>query len=198
MDPTEQSAKLKAEADQLLETSGLLPLLAEFGDVHLTGSYFYDLLTWRDIDLCLAVDHLLSDLVLDIAKRVAAIPNVGSMYYRNELVMQTPGNPRAMFLCVDVYLPEDTRWKVDILVAEHDEVQRVLKPGRAMCERLTPATREAIVRIKSDVCQRPGYRREFGSRTVYDAVLEHGVRTVDAWDAWYENRKAQQANAPDG
>lgn len=197
MDHLEQSAKLKGEADQLLEQSGLLVLLAEYGNVHFTGSYFYDVLTWRDIDLCLAVDVLSHDLVLDIAKRVAAVPHVGSMYYRNELIMQTQGNPHAIFLCIDFYLSGDARWKVDILVAQDAEVQRVLESGRAMSERLTPGIREAIVRIKADICQRPGYRREFSSRTVYEAVLDHGVRTVDEWDAWYRNRKAQQRDAPD-
>jgi hypothetical protein len=193
MGPLEQSVKLKAEADELLTQSGLLALLAEYGNVHLTGSYFYDVLTWRDIDLCLGLDNLLPDVVLDIAKRVAVIPHVGSMYYRNELVMQTQGNPRAIFLCVDFYLPDDARWKVDILVAQDAEVQRVLEPGRAVCERLTPATREAIIRIKTDVCHRPEYRVDFGSRTVYQAVLDHGIRTVDQWDAWHKNQKAQQS-----
>jgi len=196
MDVLEQSRKLKAEADRLLAQSGLLSLLGEYGTVHPTGSYLYDLLTWRDIDLCLAVDVLSHDVVLDIAKRVAAVPHVGSMYYRNELVMQTQGNPQAIFLCIDFYLPGDARWKVDILVAQDREVQRVLQPGREMCERFTPETSEVIVRIKGDVCQRPGYRREFSSRTVYEAVLEYGIRTVDEWDIWYRNRKAQQAPAP--
>jgi len=56
--------------------------------------------------------------------------------------------------------------------------------------RLTKETRDAIIRIKSQVCKRPGYRSEFGSKAVYDAVLDHGVRTADEWDRWYEKSDA--------
>ena len=85
---------------------------------------------------------------------------VGSMYYPNEAVMQTEGNPRAIFLCVDIYLPEEVIWKGGILMV-----------------RLTPPIREAIVRIESDVCRRSGYRTKASSMAVWDAVFDHGVRT---------------------
>ena len=188
----EKSAVLKREADKLLADSGLLALLAEYGEVHLTGSYSYDLLTWRDIDICLVLITLRAEIILDIAKRVAAIPHIGSMYYRNEYVMRTRGNPEAFFLCVDFYLPGDIKWKVDILVADDAEVQRVLQAGRAMADRLISETREAIVRIKTVICRRPGYRMKFGSRTVYEAVLDHGIRTVEEWDAWYRKKDGKQ------
>ena len=32
--------------------------------------------------------------------------------------------------------------------------------------------------------RQPEYRREYGSRQVYEAVLDHGVETLEEWDDW--------------
>ncbi|MBN2053444.1 hypothetical protein JW905_00895 [bacterium] len=184
------AAHLRQEADRLLQHTALLTLLAGYGTVHLTGSYCYDLMTWRDIDLCVATNDLSTPAMFELGRAMAALPHVGSMYYRNELVMQTKGNPLAVFWCVDFYLPDAIDWKVDILLASPEEVQRVLTPGQELMSRITPAAREAILRIKGELGGRPGYRREFGSRAVYRAVIEDQVATLEEWEDWWARYKA--------
>ncbi|MCU0613034.1 MAG: hypothetical protein MUE60_14760 [Candidatus Eisenbacteria bacterium] len=180
-----RAAELREEADYLLSSMNLMELLRGFGTVYATGSYAYDLMTWRDIDLCLATDDLSVSSLFRLGGAIAALPDVGSMYYRNEFVMATVGNPEAVFWCIDVYRPQGATWKVDVLIARDAVVQEVLGPARQMTGALTPLTREAILRVKSVVCTRPGYRREYGSRAVYRAVLDHGVTTVEGFDAWW-------------
>jgi hypothetical protein len=187
-DELARANELGSEATRLLEATGLLTLLSRYGEVHVTGSYYYDLMTWRDIDLCLAVKRVQTQTVFDLGREIADLPSVGSMYYRNEFVMETPSNPRAVFWCVDFYQPADTKWKVDVLISTHDEVAQVLSPGEALKKRLSPQEREDILRIKSVLCQRPGYREEFGSTSIYQAVLEHGISTVEDWDSWWKSK----------
>jgi hypothetical protein len=184
------ASRLRSDADLLLRNTALLSLLANYGIVHPTGSYAYDLMTWRDIDLCVATDDLDTQTIFRLGGALAALPHVGSMYYRNEFIMRTPGNPIAVFWCVDFYLPNAEKWKVDILLATPEAVRQVLLPGQQLQGRLTQATREAILRIKGVVCQRPGYRQEFGSRAIYRAVTEDNVATVEEWDAWWAKQRA--------
>jgi hypothetical protein len=73
---------------------------------------------------------------------------------------------------------------VDLLVADPDEVERVVAPGRAVVAELTPERRAAILGLKLD----PGYRREYGSREVHEAVLDHGVRDRAGFGLWRAER----------
>jgi hypothetical protein len=196
MDPVDASeedhvlaaAALHAEAAALLRSTGLLTLLGRYGDVYATGSYAYNLMTWRDIDLCVTTDNLDLPTVFQLGVELAELPNVGSMYYRNELVLGTPGNPRAIFWCVDFCPPDGEQWKVDILLGGSEEVAQVLLPGQRLRQALTWETREVILRIKGVVCRRPEYRQQYGSQAIYRAVMEDQVKTVEQWDAWWANQ----------
>ena len=118
--------------------------------------------------------------VLDLTRELADLPGLATIYYRNEFVIETEGNPRALFLCLEFLLPGATRWKVDLLIADGDEVQRVLAPGRSLVDRLTTESRKRILLIKAAVCRRPEYRREYGSRAIYEAVLTPSCSGVGA------------------
>jgi hypothetical protein len=148
-------------------------------------------MTRRDVDLCLEVEEPRPETVLDVAKRICALPHVGSMNYRNEFVLRTAGNPRAILLCAGFHPPEGEPWKVDVLVAGPEEGAQVLEPGRELRRRLTAETREAILRIKAELSRRDGYRREYGSRHVYEAVLDHGIRTIEEWEGWFAARSRE-------
>jgi hypothetical protein len=191
-DPVTTASLLRAEAVALLDGTHLLETLRTYGEVHVTGSCSYDLMTWRDIDLCVGTQMLNIETIFRLGLALASLPHVGSMYYRNEFIMNTPGNPRAVFWCTDFYLPDSQRWKVDILLAEPEEVERILGYGRQLMQRLTGPARAIILEIKNVVCRRPGYRQEFGSREIYDAVLDHNVVTLEDWDAWRERQDDPQ------
>ena len=189
-DPVATASRLRQEADALLDGARLFETLRAYGEVHATGSYLYDLMTWRDIDLCVGTLDLDMSTVFRLGLALASTPHVGSMYYRNEFIMNTPGNPQAMFWCIDFYPPNSQQWKVDILLAKPAEVERVLDYGRRLQQHLTSPTRATILQIKSILCQRPGYRQRFGSRAIYEAVLDHNIATIEEWDAWHNNQGA--------
>src|SRR5258706_12867437 len=53
--PDEQDLRLRREADALLERHGVLAILRRFGTPHLSGSYAMNLMTWRDLDIYVAM-----------------------------------------------------------------------------------------------------------------------------------------------
>ena len=48
--------------------------------------------------------------------------------------------------------------------------------------RVTPETREAILRTKGEVCRRDGYGATSGGSAIYEAVLDHGRTEVTISD----------------
>jgi hypothetical protein len=187
-----QANELKREANDLLRESGLIGILEKYGAVHLTGSYSYDLMTWRDIDICLEVERVDLSPVFEIGREIASLPNVGAMYFRNEFILNTPGNPTGVFWCIDFVLPNDVQWKVDVLISTHDHVKPVLDQGAELTRRLTAPERERVLTVKGALSQRPEYRREFRSTDIYTAVLDHGVTSVDEWHTWLEKNAGKE------
>ena len=190
--PNEQATALKKEADQLLLDTGLLGMLSQHGTPIFTGSYFYNLMTWRDIDICLPVSGQPMVIAADIVTRISGKDTLASIYIRNEHVLLTEGNPKAVFVCMEFLSAERNLWKVDVLLGSPRLVADIIAPGRDMVSKLTTNTRNAILSIKSDLCKRPCYRQEIKSTDIYRAVLDGGVQDLSGWEVWWDkNRKAQ-------
>lgn len=49
--------RIKNAATKLLESTGILNILAQFGEVHIVGSYAFDLMTEPDIDLIVVTNN---------------------------------------------------------------------------------------------------------------------------------------------
>lgn len=193
--PFTEAQKLKEDADRLLTDTGLGPILTRHGEVLFTGSYHYDLLTWRDIDICLSITEPPMQVASAIVARLCQTDVVASIYIRNEHVLKTEGNPEAVFVCVEFLPAHREHWKVDVLLGSPALVARTVAPGRELVARLNPATRDAILRIKSVLCKHPQYRREIKSTDIYHAVIDEGVRDIAGWEVWWAD-KQKEAQAP--
>lgn len=64
----ETDQELRAEADRLL-ASGLPALLADYGEVHIVGSYALRLMVWRDLDIHLVQERQSGRLIVN-AQRI--------------------------------------------------------------------------------------------------------------------------------
>ena len=190
--PNEQAAILKRDADQLLDESGLLSVLSKHGEVTFTGSYYYNLMTWRDIDICLPVVDQPMPIAADIVAQLAANETVASIYIRNEHVLMTEGNPKAVFICTEFLPGEQELWKADVLLGSPELVAETIAPGRELVSKLTTSTREAILLIKSELCKRPNYRQDIKSTDIYRAVLDAGVRDLPEWEQWWKKNEGAQ------
>lgn len=179
-------AELRAEADRILNL-GLRDLLDSFGDVHVIGSYALELMTWRDLDIHIVRESLDRVSFFELGGRLAELLEPHRMHFRDESVEQTPGLPRGLYW--GVYLGDERRgaWKIDIWASSRADFEPAKRYCDRILERLTPASREAILAIKSACWQHPEYRRSFSSSDIYEAVLQHGVR--DAERFWLHRRR---------
>src|SRR4029453_12185563 len=67
----------------------------------------------------------------------------------------------------------------------------------ALPPRLTPETRLAILRIKTAVADR-AWATPVRSYEIYEAVLDHGIRTAEAFAHLRETRPSQPPQPGDG
>ena len=185
----ERAETLKKEAFFLLKKLNLIPLLRKYGNPSITGSYHYNLMTWNDIDICLEIDRFNLFAIFELGREIALNDSVSTLYYRNELVLKTEGNPRAIFWCVEVLKDRDTTWKIDILIAQKNEIEKVLTMGKDVMDGLNEETRKIILEIKDKLTKTDKYRKEYRSVDIYNAVLHENIKNHQEWLDWWETKK---------
>ena len=104
---------IRTEADRLLE-SGLRALLADYGDVHVVGSYALDLMTWRDLDIHLVRERLDVPAFFTLGGEIAALLQPHRMHFRDESCVATPGLPKGLYWGIYLGNERAGAWKIDV------------------------------------------------------------------------------------
>lgn len=166
------------EADDILYNKGLLSILKKFGAPHITGSYSLNLMTWRDLDIYLETENITEEDFFMLGKEINNALAPVKMSYRNERIVQTEGLPVGLYW--GIYLGNERvgAWKIDLWGLDKKECQRRLKFCDDIAARLTPASRELILSIKSECWQDPEYRRSYSSNDIYEAVFKGQVKSI--------------------
>lgn len=189
-----RQATLQARAGEVITDLDLMRVLGAIGEVMLVGSVRTGLMTWPDIDvnvLCRVPDP---DAIWAGMRPLASHPRVRKLRWSNESDgFSTHADPGDHGYYVGIhYYADGSRsgemWKIDCWFLRDDPP----RPEVALIDRLqrdlTDETRLAILRIKDAWWNRPAYRDTVLSVDIYEAVLDHGVRTPEEFDAWLRAR----------
>ena len=181
---------LQAEAQFVLRELDLLTLLSAGGKVRQMGSSASGLMVWRDLDLSVYSPGLSLERMYTIMQPLLTHPRIQRVRYLNESgAFNTTGvsrNERYYFGLY--YLPlEGSEWKVDVSFWL-DHAVRVEPIQDALEQILSQEMRLIILQIKNAWYRLPTYRSQVYSVDIYDAVLEHGVRTLDDFDRYLVER----------
>jgi hypothetical protein len=180
---------LRAEADRLLLGKGLHSLLEKYGQVHLTGSYALKLMVWRDLDIYLVAEELPVSEFFRLGGQIADLLSPTKMSFRNERVARTEGLPEGLYWGIYLGNERAGAWKIDLWAINPEQFIVLDEFYKEIERRLTASSRLKILQIKSQCWMKPGYRRTFSSRDIYDAVLAEGVDDLDAFDAYLQRVK---------
>ncbi|PJJ71588.1 hypothetical protein CLV46_1137 [Diaminobutyricimonas aerilata] len=185
--------ELLATADDLQRT-GLEVLRAlrledvlEAGPVRVMGSVVSGLMTWRDLDVAVCPGpHTTPRDVLAMIERVLRMPGVHAFDYRDERGDRSPAERRDERFHVPFDVVRDgATWRIDLSVFLLDPHEHVVAFHERLRDRLSPAERVAILRIKNEWWERADYP---GGFAIYTAVLDSGVRTLTEFDDWLAAR----------
>lgn len=148
--------------------------------VNLVGSLPSGLLMkHRDIDLHIYTDELVIADSFSAMARLAQHPGIREVTYKNLI--------RTEEECMEWHAwyedEERNRWQLDLIHIRKGSLYDgvVEKVTEAVRQKLTPETKEAILRIKYELLEKV----EFSGLQVYRAVLSGGVRSLLEFWKWH-------------
>ena len=186
-----RQATLQAEATQVIAALDLLALLARAGRVEQIGSSVSGLMVWRDLDFNIVAPRLTRAGLADTLRPLLTNPQIIDLHYQQEIgprsLSGTPHDDR-YYVVLRHLTDEGQDWKIDLSFWLADAPRGQLAHLAYLKERLTPELRLTILHLKDLWHRRPSYPYTVGGYDIYDAVLEHQVRTPDDLAAYLHAR----------
>jgi hypothetical protein len=175
---------LQAQAADVIADLDLFALLGTIGEPVQTGSSALGLMVARDIDVTTLCSSLEPTPVFDIGRRLAAHPRVRGLTFRNDTGRWNTDARYVdgLYWMVGYLAEPDIAWKLDLWFLRDGTTQFDLEHLKVLPTRLTGETRAAILAIKEALAAEPS--RAVRSYTVYEAVLDHGIRTPEAFERY--------------
>lgn len=171
MDPFARSAKLRQEADLVMQAIGLHDILAPYGPVTFIGSYFLDTMAYPDIDI--SIPPVTIAQLFGIGGQIAASELVAEVVFQRS---KTPDLPGGLYLKPRVKYGDWGRpWKIDIWSLREDIIaQRVAEMQRIKAA-LTEARRAQIIRYKCAILTPAGRTPMYSGIFIYRAFVDEGL-----------------------
>jgi hypothetical protein len=169
------NTELKKEADGLALQCRLAELLTVYPTWFIGGSYSYDLMCWRDLDIyILDPQHDLKrcfEVGYELTLRLAAKKS----FFTNNL----GGEPSGLYWGIRLGDVRQGAWKLDVWFLDQEGYEKHIAYSTRLCERLTPDNRGTILAIKEIYWRQAAYRDTITSDVIYRAVLDNGISTVE-------------------
>ncbi|MEU4835820.1 hypothetical protein [Streptosporangium sp. NPDC023615] len=183
--PLRDQMELQAAADAAYDDLGLATALARIGTPTRVGSAALGLMVARDLDIdvtCTALDDHTFAGVTRLGADLVMHPRVRQVQIRDDTGEWNidPLYPDGVYLGVRYRCPDGNDWNLDIWFVDEPDRQPSTVHLRTVQPRLTDENRAAILLIKRALAARGGPR--VSSHTVYMAVLDEGVRTLEEFD----------------
>ena len=169
----------RAAAVELVASLQLMERWAEVGAPVLVGAVAYGLVVAPDVDLEIYCGQPRVEAGFGVISQLAALPGVWKVRFSNEL----DGPDQGLYWQVRYRADSSEVWKVDMwLLAHNHRGPRAVDAVEPMRRALIDETRSAILEIKEALADRDDVR----SVDVYRAVLDDGVRSLDAFIQWHD------------
>ena len=170
-----RQAELQQEAAAVVADLRVVEILGRAGRVVPLGSAVTGLMVWRDLDFGVDAPGLTSAGAWEVMHPLVA--RCSSLHYlddredaRHYFVMRIDG------------------WKIDVSLWTLGMPPGVETFQQQLVARLNRDLRRTILRLKTAWCGASVYPELVSAWQIYDAVLEHGVRTLDELDGYLRER----------
>lgn len=185
-------SQLQLEADEVVRMLGLNALLGKIGRPIRVGSSAMGLMVRRDIDITVVCNRLNGDTLSAFsavaAQMISRTDCVMAVRFRNDTGqwnMEPEKYPDGHYLWLSVRAPDGNTWTLDIWVVDEPERQPDIRHLTTLLPRLSDADREAILGIKLVLAAACQSTVKIPSALVYEAVMDHGVRTYQDFEQWH-------------
>ena len=191
--------QLQHEAHEVMTELALPTVLGRVGRVEVIGSAASGLMVWRDLDISVYTDASAADRVAAVVRDLVANPAVLDLHYANETGARSPSggvHDQRYYAVVRYRSRRGERWKIDLSLWTDTGPRGEFSAAHRLRDRLTDDTRIAILRIKDIWHQHQDYPDKIGGIDIYDAVLNHGVRTADEFGTYLDAHRQTDRPTP--
>lgn len=176
--------ELKAEADVLVQRSSLPELLSGYSAWFVGGSYSYDLMCWRDLDVYVLDPHHDLKRCFDIGYEVTKHLAAKKARFTNNI----GDEPNGLYWGIKLGDERQGAWKLDLWFLDSKDYAQHAQYSESMRARLTAETTIAILQIKEAFWRRREYRDTITSDLIYRAVLDAGIRSLQDFEDYLKSR----------
>lgn len=178
----EKQDTLRDEATELLDTV-LLPILSDYGEVTIGGSYIYNLMSWPDIDLSIQSEDVTKEKYIELCTRLLACDEMSKFTTTDRVQfgrMIKTGQQKGYWIGLR-FVYKETDWSIDMWFIKPEWNADTTHEYKKRLEDLNDETRITILSLKNELLEKGlyGVSKEFQSVDVYNAVLEHGAKTIE-------------------
>jgi len=186
---------MQLEADEIVRLLALNELLSQAGRPVRVGSSAMGLMVRRDIDITVVCDRL-DDAALEAFANIGArlmrkTEYVLAVRFRNDTGhwnREVEKYPDGLYLWLSVQL-RTAEWTFDIWLIDEPERQPDLAHLKTLLPRLSDMDRAIILQIKHDLAAGNQSATKIPSALVYEAVMDHGMKTSEEFTAWHRNNR---------
>lgn len=172
----QKSQNLKLEAQDFLKHNNIDVLLEEYFNVHYTGSFAYDLMCWRDIDIILELKESgqsIEDAFGKVFAKLITKDGIAEIDYKDGSNFEIrKGLPKGHYLGFDIHDDSiNNKWKVDTWFLDKPYFQKSKKLDHDIRLKLNPQNREKIIKLKFRYMNNSSRVPSLASYYIYNAVL---------------------------
>jgi hypothetical protein len=177
----DEQARLRAQADKMLAETKIMDVLAKHGRLSpIEGSYLYQLMMYPDLDIGLTADTVTKQDFANLLKDLAAHPSVRGLSTADTINFNISKRPMPKGYWIGVDIPfEDDRWGIDCWFQQSDWGTDQKNDYANRLINLDQETKDTVLTIKYELIRNGTYGKQYLSSDVYDAVLNHGVRSKE-------------------
>jgi hypothetical protein len=170
-DPVERAAKLREEADLVIQEVNLYEALNSYGRIVSTGSYFLNLMMYPDIDLYISKVSI--HQLFEIGAQLATSEKVFQVVFEKS---RTPRLPGGLYLKARIEYGNWGRfWKIDIWSLKDSVIDEKMKEIHHFKQKMTEPLREQILEYKYSVLTAGNRTPMYSGYFIYKAFIDEGL-----------------------
>jgi hypothetical protein len=170
-DPVERAAKLREEADLVIQEVNLYEALNSYGRIVSTGSYFLNLMMYPDIDLYISKVSI--HQLFEIGAQLATSEKVFQVVFEKS---RTPRLPGGLYLKARIEYGNWGRfWKIDIWSLKDSVIDEKMKEIHHFKQKMTEPLREQILEYKYSVLTAGNRTPMYSGYFTYKAFIDEGL-----------------------
>lgn len=136
-------------------------------------------MTWRDLDIYLAMPEVSVALFLELGQRLAVALSPRKASYTDHLNFPATKGVPGLYWGIHTGPLNKGGWQIDLWGVSTDVCNERVQCCERMVAAMNEETRQSILLIKNVVCRHPEYRNTVTSQDVYSAVMSGGANTVE-------------------